>query len=113
MSFKEITFCLSKGAIYGKGIYFASEASYSANDRYSPRVPPHGDFKHIYQAKVITGMFVNGNKDLSKPPPVDEKRQEARYDSVVDNEDKPKIFAIFKDHQVYPEYLITFSGLPT
>ena len=61
MSFKEITFCLSKGAIYGKGIYFASEASYSANDQYSPRVPSHGDFKHIYQAKVITGRFVKGN----------------------------------------------------
>lgn len=41
-----------------------------------------------------------------KEPPKD--KNGARYDSVVDNLNDPKIHVIFRDNQAYPEYLIKF-----
>jgi hypothetical protein len=32
-----------------------------------------------------------------------------RYNSVVDDEETPSIFVVFKDYQAYPTYLIEFE----
>ena len=94
---------------YGKGVYFARDFAYSAHDQYSPR--DSAGVKHVYQARVLTGEFiaVPGNKDnLLIDTPLKPGSTVDRYDSVVDNKDKPCIFVVFRDTQAYPEYLVKF-----
>ena len=90
--------------MYGKGVYFAHDASYSARDQYSPRDAQNN--KHVFLAKVLTGEFVVGSSNDVTPP---SKNGLILYDSVVDNVSNPSIFVIFGDAQAYPDYLITFT----
>ena len=91
---------------YGKGVYFACDASYSARDQYSPRDANNN--KHIFLAKVLTGEFAVGNPNYVTPPSKSGNGL-TLYDSVVDNVSNPSIFVIFGDAQAYPDYLITFT----
>ena len=92
--------------VFGRGVYFAKNASYSASDRYSPRDYITG-CKHIFLAKVLTGEYVRGEDDYKVPP--QRPSETDLYDSCVDNPNDPCVFVIFFDAQVYPEYLITFK----
>ena len=92
--------------VYGKGVYFAHDASYSARDQYSPRDANNN--KYIFLAKVLTGEFTVGNSHCVTPPPKSGNSL-TLYDSVVDNVNTPAIFVIFGDAQAYPDYLITFT----
>jgi len=91
---------------YGKGLYFARDASYSAKDQCSPR--DASNHKHMFLAKVFIGDYTVGNPGLITPPPKIAKSLEL-YDSVVDDVNNPQIFVIFADAQAYPTYLITFT----
>ncbi|XP_040606787.1 protein mono-ADP-ribosyltransferase PARP14 isoform X1 [Mesocricetus auratus] len=91
---------------YGKGTYFAVNASYSANDVYSK--PDANGKKHMYYVRVLTGNYTNGNSSLIVPPSRDPYNPTDLYDTVVDNDQNPSIFVVFYDNQAYPEYLITF-----
>ncbi|XP_017810696.1 protein mono-ADP-ribosyltransferase PARP15 isoform X3 [Papio anubis] len=91
---------------YGKGIYFAVDASYSANDTYSK--PDSNGRKHMYVVRVLTGVFTKGHAGLVTPPPKNPPNPTDLFDSVTDNTQSPKLFVIFFDNQAYPEYLITF-----
>ena len=87
-------------------MYFARDASYSAQNLYS-RPDPTTGHKYIYQSRVLSGEMTRGQQGL-KGPPV--KQQPAiLFDSVVDNPTNPGIVVIFSDTQAYPEYLITFT----
>uniref|UniRef100_A0A2I3MFN5 Poly [ADP-ribose] polymerase n=1 Tax=Papio anubis TaxID=9555 RepID=A0A2I3MFN5_PAPAN len=92
---------------YGKGIYFAVDASYSANDTYSK--PDSNGRKHMYVVRVLTGVFTKGHAGLVTPPPKNPPNPTDLFDSVTDNTQSPKLFVIFFDNQAYPEYLITFA----
>ena len=92
--------------VYGKGVYFAHDASYSARDQYSPR--DINNNKYIFLAKVLTGEFAVGSSSYVTPPPKGSNSL-TLYDSVVDNVSNPSIFVIFGDAQAYPDYLITFT----
>ena len=92
--------------MYGRGVYFASDASYSARDQYSPRDANNN--KHIFLAKVLTGEFDVGNSNYITPPPKSANNL-TLYDSVVNDVNNPAIFVIFGDAQAYPDYLITFT----
>ncbi|KAK1889823.1 Protein mono-ADP-ribosyltransferase PARP14 [Dissostichus eleginoides] len=92
-------------ALYGKGVYFAVTAAYSA-DRFSPA--DASGMKRLYVAQVLTGRYTIGNSDLKAPPPRGSDKTDC-FDSCVDNQQNPSMFVIFHDHQAYPEYLITFS----
>ncbi|XP_027758457.1 protein mono-ADP-ribosyltransferase PARP14-like, partial [Empidonax traillii] len=94
-------------AAFGNGTYFAINASYSAQDRYS--VPDSNGKKHMYLARVLTGQYCAGAAGLITPPPKNPADPTDLYDSVVDNVSNPTIFVIFNDIQAYPEYLITFK----
>ena len=96
--------------VYGKGIYFARDASYSASDRYSPPSPARNGNKYMYLARVLVGEFCVG-KDTDMAP------SKARHgsanandlcDSTVDDQQNPSIFVTYHDSQQYPEHLITF-----
>ncbi|XP_059503364.1 protein mono-ADP-ribosyltransferase PARP14-like isoform X2 [Stegostoma tigrinum] len=92
----------------GKGTYFAVNASYSYQETYS-RTDAHG-FKHIYRARVLTGVSCRGQPGMITPPSKSSTNPTDLYDSVVDDEQNPTMFVIFNDIQAYPEYLITFAS---
>ena len=94
--------------LYGDGVYFAVNASYSAGTTYSP--PDSNGNRHIFVACVLAGEYTLGGSGIKTPPPKDANVSVVDiYDSVVDNESTPNMFVIFQDAQCYPEYLITFK----
>ncbi|XP_047241013.1 protein mono-ADP-ribosyltransferase PARP14-like isoform X1 [Girardinichthys multiradiatus] len=90
---------------YGKGVYFAVNADYSAN-RYCPADP--SGMKRLYVARVLTGRYTVGSSSMKAPPPRGSDPTDC-FDSLVNNQQQPIMFVIFHDDQAYPEYLITFS----
>uniref|UniRef100_S4RZH3 Poly [ADP-ribose] polymerase n=1 Tax=Petromyzon marinus TaxID=7757 RepID=S4RZH3_PETMA len=101
------SYCGKNAVVYGNGVYFAVNASYSANYKYSP--PDANGRKWIYRARVLTGDYTLGTKGMIEPPPKDLSVSSALlYDSVTDDKN-PEVFVIFNDTQAYPEYLIQFK----
>lgn len=93
------------GAIYGKGAYFASDASIS--DRYSS-IDGNGN-KFMFLVKVLCGKMALGKPKLKRPPPVDPNKPTSElYACCVNSEKDPKIFCVFDKTQYYPEYLIKY-----
>ena len=91
---------------YGKGVYFARDAVYSARDGYS-RPDAQGQ-KYIFYARVLTGVFTTGDEKMLVPPPRDPKVPEVLFDSTVNKFSNPEIFVTYSDSHAYPDYLITF-----
>ena len=89
---------MSSGTSYGKGSYFARDASYSL--RYS-------DCNKMFVARVIIGEFVKGLPSYTRPPLRDAAKFD-NYESCVNNEINPSIFVIFDNIQAYPEYLVEY-----
>lgn len=94
-------------ALYGNGTYFAIKAEYSAKPTYS-KADPNSGHQFMYLARVLTGDYTQGLKDMKAPPPKSDASAHL-YDSVTDNPDDPTMFIVFHDSQAYPEYLITFK----
>ncbi|XP_032123598.1 protein mono-ADP-ribosyltransferase PARP15 isoform X3 [Sapajus apella] len=93
---------------YGKGTYFAVDASYSAKDTYSR--PDSNGRKHMYVVRVLTGVYTQGHAELVAPPPKNPHSATDLFDSVTDDTLYPRLFVVFFDNQAYPEYLITFRS---
>ena len=89
------------GAVYGTGVYFARDASYSLD--YTG-----GDRKVIYFARVLVGRYCEGRSKFKKPPPINSEQPEILFDSMVNDMKIPSIFVTYYDNQCYPEYLIAF-----
>ena len=108
------------GTSFGHGVYFTNDSSYSldfcadqnnlkANVRANHTAATVTSFQ-MYVVKVLVGEFTKGNSRMKVPPSKnDPKNPNLLFDSVVDGMSDPSIFVIFKDHQCYPEYLITFN----
>lgn len=92
---------------FGLGTYFASNASYSADPTFS--VPAPDGKQLMFVALVLTGHYTQGQSDMKTPPPRSSHDPNDRYDSVVDDMQKPDMFVVFHDCQAYPDYLITFK----
>ncbi|XP_078085246.1 protein mono-ADP-ribosyltransferase PARP14-like [Mustelus asterias] len=102
------SFCGRNATAYGKGTYFALNAWYSCDNKYSN--PDADGCKYIYQARVITAKKCRGQQGMLEPAPVNAQIDPADLcDCAVDNETKPSIFVIFCDDGAYLEYLITFK----
>ena len=56
------------GAAYGRGVYFALKADYSANDKYSPPDKDKDGEKHILVCTMLVGKYTRGNKDMKVAP---------------------------------------------
>ncbi|XP_042651399.1 zinc finger CCCH-type antiviral protein 1 isoform X2 [Tyto alba] len=95
--------CGSNGTNYGKGSYFARDASYS--HRYCQ---PAVKTNIMFVARVLVGEYVKGCTTYVRPPAksIDGLRF---YDSCVDNELNPSIFVVFEKYQIYPEYKIEYK----
>ncbi|XP_067416236.1 protein mono-ADP-ribosyltransferase PARP10 [Emydura macquarii macquarii] len=99
------SFCGKNATLYGQGVYFAVNAVVSVQEQYSPRSADGN--KYIFVAKILTGDYTAGTRDMRAPPLKEAAEVPLRYDSVVDNPKKPAIFVIFNDTQAYPQHLIT------
>uniref|UniRef100_A0A8D1F2M5 Poly [ADP-ribose] polymerase n=1 Tax=Sus scrofa TaxID=9823 RepID=A0A8D1F2M5_PIG len=60
------SFAGKNAACYGRGTYFAVDASYSANDKYS--IPDSKGRKRIYVVRVLTGDYTHGQTGMLTPP---------------------------------------------
>ncbi|XP_039900940.1 protein mono-ADP-ribosyltransferase PARP14-like isoform X2 [Simochromis diagramma] len=102
------SFAGQNATAYGHGTYFAVNANYSAQPTYSK--PAADGSQLMFVARVLTGVFAQGQKDTMKvPPPRNTQQPHDRYDSVVDKMDNPSMYVVFHDNQAYPDYLITFK----
>jgi len=97
-------FAGKNATMYGKGVYFAKNASYSASRTYSP--PDSKGVQQMFLCRVLTGYSCKGVKDQLVPNTRDAKRH-ILYDTTT-NSDK-SIFVTYHDAQQYPEYLIRFK----
>ncbi|XP_036374321.1 protein mono-ADP-ribosyltransferase PARP11-like [Megalops cyprinoides] len=96
------------GSVYGKGIYFARNASFAhkyckSTDSWKGMQP----LKAMFLARVLVGEFTLGEGRFCSPPSKDKTRT-SFYDSCVDEFFHPNIFVVFDSSQIYPEYLIEF-----
>ncbi|XP_040214268.1 protein mono-ADP-ribosyltransferase PARP14-like isoform X2 [Rana temporaria] len=93
------------GTLYGNGTYFAVNANYSVN---YARPDGNGE-RHMYLARVLTGLYCAGSQGMITPPAKNAANATDLYDSVTDNLQNPSMFVIFNDVQAYPEYHIVFQ----
>jgi hypothetical protein len=101
----DLRFC--NAGMWGKGTYFAVNASYSNNYAYTS-----GTSKQMFLARVAVGDSIKMNNDQSiKMPPFKQnpKYFEERYDSIEGNTGGSDIFIVYENKQAYPSYLITYE----
>ena len=96
---------LSNEGMWGKGIYFAENASYS-NDYRSKN-------KNYYQmivAEVILGDYIEliSDSKIKRPPPK-YKDKGIKYDSIKGFTNGSNIFIIYENNRAYPFYLISYT----
>ena len=90
----------SVGTLYGKGNYFARDASYSKD---------YTDCNTLFVVRVLVGDVAKGQSDYVKPPPKNALEPFGEtYDSCVDDTTRPSIFVTFEFGQSYPAYLVQY-----
>ncbi|XP_066854098.1 protein mono-ADP-ribosyltransferase PARP12-like isoform X2 [Anser cygnoides] len=94
--------CGTHGTVYGKGSYFARDASY-AHDYSSSRSGRYS----MFVAQVLVGQFVQGESEYLRPPPRPGSPNRL-YDSCVNDPEDPSIFVIFEKYQIYPAYILEY-----
>lgn len=92
--------CGVHGTAYGKGSYFARDASYSH------KYATGHQGKVMFVALVLVGEYTLGQSHYVRPPP--KANGKTLYDSCVNCERNPGIFVIFEKQQIYPEYVIEY-----
>ncbi|KAI4901592.1 hypothetical protein NFI96_007421 [Prochilodus magdalenae] len=103
------SFCGRNAVAYGYGTYFAKDAYYSCQDKYSN--PDENGLKYIYRARVVTGSQCKGRQGMKEPDPLDPKDpRDGLYDCAVDDLQNPSIYVVFCDAGAYPDYLIVFKS---
>ncbi|NXD08910.1 PAR12 polymerase, partial [Nothocercus nigrocapillus] len=95
--------CGVHGTKYGKGSYFARDASYA--HQFCPSSIGH---QSMFVAHVLVGDFVRGSSEYLRPPPRPENPNRL-YDSCVDDPKNPSIFVIFEKLQIYPAYILEYT----
>ncbi|KAH8058949.1 platelet-activating factor acetyltransferase [Aureococcus anophagefferens] len=100
------SFCGKNATFFGKGVYFARDASYSAYPLYCR--PDDNGVQSIFLCRVVIGQYCQGRKDALTPDIRDDSRN-LLFDSTVNHVANPEIFVTYHDAQAYPEYLIKFK----
>jgi len=103
------------GTKYGNGTYFSSDPLYALRFCDKGNGP-----RALLLARVLVGRYARGAPDLIEPPVLEGSDGEVldvaaapagsrRYDSTVDNCEKPKIFCVFRDFQALPVALFAMD----
>jgi len=105
------SFCGKNATMYGKGVYFARDAEYSAYPTYA--VPDINKVQYMMACRVIVGEYCPGIRNALTPEIRDSSTQ-TLYDTTVgllsnDTMENPSIYVTYHDAQAYPEYLIKFK----
>lgn len=111
--------------MYGKGVYFARDASYSAYPKYS--VPDSKGRQYMLACRVVVGEYCSGKVRWKDPvvgfekcspltifsfqmdaltPDIRDYKTHALYDSTVNDLKDPSIYVTYHDAQAYPEVRI-------
>jgi len=98
------SFCGKNATMFGKGVYFARDASYSSSTTYSK--PNGAGVQHMFLCRVVVGEYCMGKKDALTP---DVRVGHQLYDCTVNDMSNPGIFVTYHDAQAYPEYLVRFK----
>ena len=96
------SFCGKHANFFGKGVYFARDASYSTYPLYCE--PDAKGSQTVFLVRVVTGEFCKGIKNALTPDLRNAAKNQL-YDSTVDNVRDPSIFVTYHDAQAYPEYM--------
>ncbi len=91
---------MSERASYGKGIYFASTASYSVPYCCSSKSSSRGPRRMLVGA-VALGRIAKGSSGMCSPPP--------GYHSLANSAESPDIFVVQDGASAYPAYVISFA----
>ena len=94
------SFCGKHANFFGKGVYFARDASYSTYPLYCE--PDAKGSQTVFLVRVVTGEFCKGVKNALTPDLRNAAKNQL-YDSTVDNVRDPSIFVTYHDAQAYPE----------
>jgi len=96
---------------YGRGSYFARDASYSHDYASSPAGP---DLKQMLVAEVAVGPYQQGSHgkaifdNLCMTNPNVKQELKLCHTAFVDNQHDPAIFVVADPAQAYPAYVITY-----
>lgn len=93
--------------VFGKGTYFALDASYSLADRYSqPCVFDGTQYKVLLLSRVLVGYSCRGQPQMTTP--LLRSDNITKYDSMVDDTKHPTIFVLSSgsDNQKYTEFVL-------
>ena len=100
------SFCGANATLYGKGVYFARDASYSTYPLYCR--PDAEGIQTCFLVRAAVGEWCKAKRDDITPGVRDEAKN-ILYDSTVDDLQNPSIFVLYHDAQTYPEYIVRFS----
>lgn len=93
------SYCGKNATVYGRGVYFARDITYSSSIVYSP--PDDQGVQRIIAARVLVGKTAVGDKTMIEPP--------EGVSTTVNQTDNPSIFVVYKDFQAIPEYIVCFK----
>lgn len=85
------------GSKLGRGTYFAEDPNYAL--RFCGRGTPT---RAVFLGGVLSGRCCKGAEGFIEPP-ADENG--VRYDSTVDDVERPRVFCVFRDFQALPMYV--------
>ena len=99
----------SQQGLWGRGIYFAENASYSHS--YARTTQPSfvgSTFYTMILANLVVGEEVALSADSSLTHCPNKPNGKGRYDTVVGSKHGSKIYVIYENGRAYPEYLVTY-----
>ena len=99
------SFCGKNATAFGKGVYFARDADYSAQPQYAAKNAK--GICQMFLCRVTVGEFCLGQRDALTP---EIRKGHQLYDSTVGpSMADPYIFVTYHDAQAYPEYLVKYK----
>lgn len=96
------------GDAYGRGVYFARDASYSSHTKFSE--PDRQGVQRMLLCRVAVGDWCKGTHGQLTPNPKPHNNLEL-FDTTVDNERNPSVFVVYHDAQAYPDYVVSFKDI--
>ena len=107
----------SRKGMWGRGIYFAENASYSdayANEKDLKEHLPFGQTtsiktKSLILASLVSGGVINLPPDSSLKACPKKSDGTGRYDTVTGTTQGSKVYIVYENGRAYPEYLVTYT----
>ena len=93
----DLIYIISIAVVYGQGVYFALNCSYSHNYTSGENT------RKMLRSKVLVGACTVGTSSMKVPPAM---HSGELFDSTGDRNNT--IFVCYHDNQCYPEYIISY-----